>query len=133
METNPPPVAGMPSRVEDIFSPVWTTVVGGPADEADPGKRLFAAYAEVTNMTTEAAHRLEEHAAPSTSPLRRVEALGEEQGYTRYRNRNGHLFIVRSDGPPHLAATSIRACLSDSLKNRCCSDLVRLAEFANRV
>src|SRR5436853_6961473 len=129
METNPPPVAGMPSRVEDIFSPVWTTVVGGPADEADPGKWLFAAYAEVTDMTTEAAHRLEEHAAPSTSPLRRVEALGEEQGYTRYRNRNGHLFIVRSDGPPHLAAYFNTLLPVGFTEEQVLSDLVRLAEF----
>jgi hypothetical protein len=120
MDSNPPTVAGMPSRIEDIFTPVWTTVVGGPAAEQDPGRWLFAAYTEVTDLTIETARKLQERSAPATSPLRRVESLGEHAGYTRYRTeRSKYLFLVRNDGVATWWRTSLRDLQADSPKRWC--------------
>jgi hypothetical protein len=134
MDSNPPTVAGMPSRIEDIFTPVWTTVVGGPAAEQDPGRWLFAAYTEVTDLTIETARKLQERSAPATSPLRRVESLGEHAGYTRYRTeRSKYLFLVRNDGVGHLVACFATRPPGGFTEEMVFSHLTKLADFATGV
>jgi hypothetical protein len=133
METNPPTVAGWPSRVDDILTPVWTTVVGGPATEGDPGNWLFVAYTEVIDAAIEAARKLEERAAPTISSLRRVESLGEQSGYWRYRTRSGHLFLVRKEPAPYVAAYFLSRAPTGVTEDQILSDLIRLADFAKQI